>query len=85
MYWFQFIFGCTALGFNSIMTVCMNVIPKVVQTIRNAVKDGNINSARLTQKYLTSIMDSIFAQGLWSLTIINIIIKPGITVSLPAV
>lgn len=45
------------------MTVCMNIVPKVVQTIRNAVKDGNINSARLTQKYLTSIMDSIFAQG----------------------
>lgn len=59
----QFILGSTALGFNSIMSASLNFVPKFVQSIRTSVKDGNIHSAKVTQKYLTEICDAVMQQG----------------------
>lgn len=57
--------GSAAVGFKSMMSASLNFVPKVVQTIQIAMKDGNVNTARVTQNCLTNIIDSIVIHGLF--------------------
>lgn len=52
------------MGFNSIMSASLNFVPKVVKTIQLAMKDGNVNTAKVTQNCLTNIIDSIIIHGM---------------------
>lgn len=47
------------------MSASLNFVPKVVQTIQVAMKDGNVNTARVTQNCLTNIIDAIVVHGLF--------------------
>lgn len=47
------------------MSASLNFVPKVVKTIQVAMKDGNVNTAKVTQNCLTNIIDSIIVHGLF--------------------
>ncbi|XP_025833738.1 N-acetylneuraminate lyase-like [Agrilus planipennis] len=57
--------GAFASGFNTLMGTTLNFLPKVAQTIHEAVKLGVIKEARESQLLLTNTIYAICRQGDW--------------------
>jgi dihydrodipicolinate synthase/N-acetylneuraminate lyase len=59
----QAVLGAAASGFSCIMGVSLNFLPKLVQSIRESVTQGDIKGAQKSQNLLNRAIDVIGEQG----------------------
>ncbi|XP_044265322.1 N-acetylneuraminate lyase-like [Tribolium madens] len=57
------ILGAAASGFTCIMGTSLNFLPKLVESICEAVREGNIKNAQTSQNLLNRTIDVIVKQG----------------------
>jgi len=59
----EIMLGAFASGFNSLVGMTLNFLPKVAQTIYEAVRIGNIKDAKESQNMLKSVLEAISRHG----------------------
>lgn len=58
--------GALACGFNSILGSTLNFLPKVAQTIFDAIKVGNIRDAKRAQDLLKNVLEGAYRHGVYA-------------------